>query len=307
MKEILRGFLKIDRRWIFLFVLLGVLIPLATGKGLHHSYPGNEVKLVYNFIENLQPGDIVMLSMDYDPATIPELDPMSRALLRHCFNKGVRVMALTLHPAGAGICIAVIDELLAEYSQPGINPDGSERPARQYGQDIVFMGYKPGTDAVMLGMGEDVRLLFPQDYAGTEIPPYHGDPKETSLPMMCDVKNYNDVKCVITISGTRMPEYWVAYAYQRYHVKIATGVTAVMFADYYPYLQTGQMIGLIPGMKGAADYEELINHPDRGMVGMLPQSIIHLLIVAFIILGNIAFFIVRREDKQEGKKGGKKK
>ncbi len=300
MYKILNAFLKINRRWIFLLVLLGVLIPLVLGKGLTRSYPGDEVVKVYNFLNNLEEGDIIIASMDYDPATIPELNPMARAVLRHCFNKGIRVVSLTLHPAGPGVVITLIDELLREYSQPGVNPDGSVRPVRKYGEDIVFLGYKVGTAVNILALGEDVRLSWPQDYAGVELPAYGSDPTQTTLPLMCDVQNYSDVKCVVTISGTRIPEYWVAYGYQRYHVKVATGCTAVMFADFYPYLQTGQMIGLLPGMKGAADYEELINRPARAMVGMLPQSIVHLMIVGFIILGNIAFFIVRRWEKKGG-------
>ncbi len=34
---------------------------------------------------------------------------------------------------------------------------------------------------------------------------------------------------------------------------MALGVTGVMAADQYPYLQSKQIFGLIPGVKGAAD------------------------------------------------------
>jgi hypothetical protein len=40
---------------------------------------------------------------------------------------------------------------------------------------------------------------------------------------------------------------------------VAVGVTAVMAADMYPYLQSGQLIGMLSGLKGAAEYEKLVD------------------------------------------------
>jgi len=40
---------------------------------------------------------------------------------------------------------------------------------------------------------------------------------------------------------------------------VAVGVTAVMAADLYPYLQSGQLVGMLAGLKGAAEYEKLVD------------------------------------------------
>ncbi|MGQ9707035.1 MAG: hypothetical protein ACUVWP_08595 [bacterium] len=279
MRELLDKFLKLDRRYIFIFVAIGVITPLVVHIGLPIDIT-NHVKNVYDAIESYPPGSYVIMSLDYDPSTIPELNPMAYALVRHCLRKDIKIIVLTLHPAGPGVAEIVTKEC-------------AKLENKEYGTDYVFLGYKVGTDAVILGMGEDIRLPFPQDYYGTKI---------DDLPMMKNFKNYNDAKLVITISGTRMPETWVAYGYQRYHVKIASGVTAVMAADFYPYLQTGQMIGLIGGLKGAAEYEKLTGLPGKAFGGMDAQSIIHMLVIVFIILGNIAYFIVSRGVKKGGGK-----
>jgi hypothetical protein len=162
---------------------------------------------------------------------------------------------------------------------------------KEYGKDYAFLGYKLGTTAVILAIGEDFRSAFPQDYYGTPV---------DDIPMMEGIKNYENINFVISFSGTRIPEYWVAYAHQRYHVDVASGVTAVMAADFYPYLDTGQMFGLIGGLKGAAEYEVLIDKPARATVGMDAQSIIHVVIIIFIIIGNIAYFLTLRGKKQRG-------
>ena len=51
-------------------------------------------------------------------------------------------------------------------------------------------------------------------------------------------------------------------------------------------------------MKGAAEYEQLIGKPGTASVGMDAQSLTHLLIVIFVIVGNIQYFLSKR-------KGGK--
>ena len=68
----------------------------------------------------------------------------------------------------------------------------------------------------------------------------------------------------------------------------------MIVSQMYPYLQTKQLIGLMPGLLGAAEYEKLIEKPAKGTEGMSIQSFAHLLVVGLVILGNIAFFIQRR-------------
>ena len=83
----------------------------------------------------------------------------------------------------------------------------------------------------------------------------------------------------------------------RYNQKIAAGVTGVIVSQMYPYMQTGQLIGLMPGLLGAAEYEKLIDSPAKAAAGMSVQSFVHLLIFGLVILGNIAFFIQKRKDE----------
>ena len=51
----------------------------------------------------------------------------------------------------------------------------------------------------------------------------------------------------------------------------------------------------MPGLLGAAEYEKLIGKPAKGTEGMSIQSFAHLLVVGLVILGNIAFFVQRRQ------------
>jgi hypothetical protein len=112
--------------------------------------------------------------------------------------------------------------------------------------------------------------------------------------MMRDIHNYSDVKAVISLAGSNAADFWIQYGNAKYGVPLALGVTGVMASDYYPYLQSGQIFGLIPGMKGAAEYESLVGQPGLGSRGLPYQVTTHLVILTFMILTNIAYFAQRR-------------
>jgi hypothetical protein len=80
----------------------------------------------------------------------------------------------------------------------------------------------------------------------------------------------------------------------RYGVTIGGGVTAVTAPEMYPYIQSGQLVGLLAGMKGAGEYEQIVNRPGLGVAGMVAQSSVHLMVVAFIAFANIVYFLEKR-------------
>ena len=67
-----------------------------------------------------------------------------------------------------------------------------------------------------------------------------------------------------------------------------------MVSELYPFIQSGQLVGLMPGLLGAAEYETLIDTPEKATAGMSVQSFVHLLIFVLVVVGNVAFFIQRR-------------
>ena len=66
-----------------------------------------------------------------------------------------------------------------------------------------------------------------------------------------------------------------------------------MAPKFYAYVSSGQFVGLLGGMRGAAEYEILIGEEADAVTGMQAQSLVHLLIIALVILGNVGFFLGR--------------
>lgn len=261
----------LDRRFIYLLILLAVLVPLFIPPPTNVRVTP-EVKVVYDRVEALREGQIVMLACEYDPSMSAELSPMHIAVLRHCFRRNIKTLTTCLSANGVSLVEGEMQRMAAEYG-------------KKYGEDYVFLGYKPYPGIVIMAMGEDFRNPFPTDYYNTRL---------DDLPMMRGVKNYQSVAFVLTINATSGIDYWITYGSGRYKFPLAAAASAVMAPNYYNYLQSGQLFGLIGGLRGAAEYEELVGYPDMAVRGMFVQSISHLLIVALIILGNIAFFLGRR-------------
>lgn len=280
-----RALQQLDRRWIFLLVAVGTILPIIFPIGLPVTVTP-PVRDLFDRIESFTPGDVVMVSFDYGPTTRPENGPMAAAVLRHCLARRVKVVVLALFPIGGG---AMATEEL--------NRVAAEFPALRYGTDFVNLGYKDGGQALMKQMGEDIHKVFPVDSRGTPL---------AELPLMARVHSYKDVRLVTSFATGIIGEWWANLINAQFGTPIAVGCTAVSAPKYYAYYDSHQMIGLIGGLKGASEYERLLidAYPQvkpvyedpmvfNAMRGMDVQTIIHAIIIVFIIIGNVAYFLGR--------------
>lgn len=279
MAKLLDRISGLDRRVIFLIMALAVIFPLA----LKLSFPipideGPSMHL-YDYIDRIPPGGVVLMSFDYDPSTMPELQPMTVALCQHLMSRDVRVVGMALWPQGASLgqqaMSAVADSLGREQYRHWVN-----------------LGYKVGGGVLIVRLGSNFQAVFPTDREGTPT---------DALPVLEGVSRLEDFDLVISLSaGDPGIPAWVMMAGDRFDVPIAGGTTAVSAPQFYPYLDTGQMVGLLGGLKGAADYETLIRiglddpSPGTAIPGMAAQSIAHLVIMLFIVIGNLAFLSTRK-------------
>lgn len=277
---------KIDRRIIYLVLAIVVILPLVfpTAQKVRVMDP---VHKLYAAVDVIPEEQILMLDFDYAPQTQPELEPMAIALLRHAFKKRIKTAVLSLYVQPLGLAKRALDQVTAEFnSEAQTNADSII-----YGRDYVFLGWTPPPIVPLLGMGISIANVYRRDYYGY---------KTDSLPMMRTIRNFNDVGILVSISGGTAPLWWVAYSQTRFGVAVGAGITAVSASDFYQYFQTGQFSGMMIGMKGAAEYEERVETELRIMqrrkaseaLGSLTTA--HLTIIAFIIIGNIGFFLRRR-------------
>lgn len=267
---------RVDRRWIFLIIGLSVLLPLFFPLGLPIR-PTDTTQRVYDAFESLEPNSKVLLSCEYGPSTKPEIHPMVIALLHQLFDKNHKVYVSCLWPDGQFMADEALKEVAHLYN-------------KQYGKDYVILGYKPGNEAIIKGMVRDLRAIFSTDVKGTKV---------EDIPMMEGIYKFEDFNFLFSASaGFPGSIEWMQYATDNTNVKMSTGTTSIMVNDIMPFVVSDQIQGILAGMPGAAEYEKLVGKKGIGTSGMDAQSIAHLVIVLFIIFGNIGYFIERNREKK---------
>jgi len=269
--------LNLDRRVIFSIVALLVALPLI----FPFKLPVNvtpEVQSYFDAVDALPEGSHIVIAGDFDPASKPELLPMLDVLLAHCFSRNLKAHVLTLWPAAPSLLQTVVERQAKLFN-------------KQSGVDYCYLGYKPGAFAVIVGMNSSIPGTFPTDNYGRPT---------ASMPIYGEVKSLGDCDFIADIAAGQTVETWITFGSEANHVPLAISVTAVSAAQYYAYLQAGQVVGLGGGMKGTAEYEVLYrakydtqNALPAGDAtkGMDAQSAVHLFIVLSIILANAAFTI----------------
>ncbi|MBI4656091.1 MAG: hypothetical protein HY746_04990 [Elusimicrobia bacterium] len=271
MKNFFDKLLKLDRRILFLLVVFVIVFPIFKPLKLPGIKITDAVKGVYNTIESLPENSVILVSFDFDPASKPELYPMAVAVLRHAFKKNLKVIGMTLWATGPGIADEIITMTAREYK-------------KEYGKDYLYFGYQVGGYAVITGMGTDIYKIFSKDAK-------KGSPLET-FPVMQGIKSLKNFAYVIDFgAGDPGIDTWIAYGADKFGFKLGAGCTAVNEAPTRPYLQTKQLTGLIPAMKGASEYEILIKAPDKASAGMDAIGLGHFLILFLVILANVVLIV----------------
>ena len=186
---------RIDRRWIFLAMFVAVAAPIlwvgVTGRTFPES-PTPAVDGAFRAVDTLPAGSRVLVSMDFDPASAGELQPMATAIVRHCVLRGHRICAMTLWPAGGPIIDGTMQDVL------------SDRPDLRYGEHWVNLGYRAGFEGVMKQMNAGIASAYPTDVRQTPV----GD-----IPMLKGIGGVADFDLLVSISaGYAGAKEWVQYS-----------------------------------------------------------------------------------------------
>ena len=163
--------------------------------------------------------------------------------------------------------------------------------AKKSGEDYVYLGYKPaGMAALITNLGENITGAFDKDITGQAT---------DGMPVLEGVPTLTQVDLIVDVAAGATVEPWIIYGGDKYRVATAGGCTAVQAPDLYPFVHSKQLVGLIGGLRGVADYESLMAEPDKAVRAMWPQSMAHSVIIAFVILGNALFFLSGRRTRGE--------
>lgn len=261
------------RHWTFLGLLAVVSGAMIVDIKVDVPVTDGTRKL-HRFIDSIPEGSILIVSFDHEASALPEIAPLSEAILSHAVTRNLKLIGVSLLTEGTGIGYRMMQSLGMRYD-------------KEYGVDYAFLGFKPQFNAAIISMGESIRQTYPEDYLGNST---------ADLPIMQNVDSYDSVRAIVSIADGNLTQHWVEYGQARYGVTIVAAVTAAMVTAYDPYLSSGQISALMGGLRGAAEYETLQKVRGGGKRGMLAQSTSHLYILLLIIVGNVLFLTKRRTE-----------
>jgi len=271
---------RIDRRYLYLLLFILVSIPFLYPLKLPLTI-GVHSRLVYEVTEGLPPGSIVISSVDFGPSTLTENRPHLKAHLFHCKEHELKVVCLAFWISGGPIGHDLLTEVY-----------GSDFPnVPEYGKSIVYLGYVPGGEVGMQTFGDNTDLAKGTDHYGTSV----GD-----LPLMQECQSAEDFDLWAEwTSGTPGEQQVIQFVQGRHGgpsaVPIVAGSTAVSVPGMMPFYMAGQISGILNGLAGAGEYESLLfvayDYPFEQGPGLDAQSVAHVLIILFVVIGNIGYAI----------------
>ncbi|MDM7460716.1 MAG: hypothetical protein P3X24_003585 [bacterium] len=266
--------LGIDRRLLYLLLFVNIVVFLLAPLRMPASI-SPPVQKFYDEIEKLQPGDLVMISSNWSASTIAENQPQLEAVLTHLMRKQVRFTFVSNEAQSRDISLRLAERI-------------TQGAGYEYGTQWAHFGFVPNLIVAIKGMVNDLPSTVKQDVRGTAI---------TRLPVMQGVKSLSDYKMVIDVTPSGTVPNWISYSPK--NLVILYCPTSVMAAEAYTYLDSGQIKGMITGAKGAQEYEQLLNIVGLGTRFMNAISFSHVLIIAFILLGNFAMLMQRIQLSRE--------
>lgn len=268
--------LGIDSRIIYLLVGLSLLIPLMKPLGLPIQISKDYTERFYNYLKAIPEGGIVFFDLAFRETGQAEFGPSVLVTFELLQRQGVKVVVGGQWEQAPFFMQSVLEERAAKTGST-------------YGTDWVNIGYKPGGTATWRVIIEDFwKGAAGVDWKGTKFEDIELMKRVSKL----DKETFAAI--IIWQAGSPGSETWMTYTpdVPLLSVQMGGGVASAV-----RYLRSGQMQAILGGMRGAAEFEKITGYLGEAIGLLDAQGLAILIIVGFVALGNIAWFMARKEEQ----------
>jgi len=268
---------NLDRRIIYLLAWVVVFVPLINPMGLPIPI-SQDARDWYNFIDNeVEAGDVILFSPMYGVSGMPELFPMSVATMKQLMSKDATIVVVSFWTEGPLVFNQLLDQVdPADYGYV-------------YGEDWIRLGYIPGSETAMGSLGSSFHNTVSADYV-------EGRPL-SEFSMMDNIQSGEDIDLIVSMeTGTPGTPEWMRQFNAPFGTPQITGCIGVSVSGMIPYVQSGQLSALMPGLATSAEYEILLGEPGLAVAASDALSTTHIYVALLVIVGNIAYFASREEN-----------
>lgn len=269
----------LDRRWMYLATFLIVLIPIVVRLPVPPLSRAQYTTDLYDLIEKLPEGSRVLVDSSWDSGSMAENESQLRVVIRHLCKRKLRIIVTSVGVTPLG----------PEFAKNTITPIAEEY-GYEYGRDWVNCGYVQGVEgsigAIIDGVCKNFYDAFPTDVRGNKL---------ADMPIMQGFTGIHDVGLVYIVTYGPAPE-WISFVKEQFGTPVAFGAMSIMAPQYINNYRAGQLVGMLLGNRGAAEYEQLIDDPKGlGQRLAVAGSFGALAVILAAILGNVAWWVTRRD------------
>lgn len=262
---------NIDRRVIYVILVVVCLIPMMRPLGIPLSIAQSTQK-AYDKVEALDPArDIVLVTLNYAPGSAPDIHEAAVAMVEHLAERGVKFWINSFVDTGPMFGEQILSAL--------------EAKGYKYGTDFVNLPFLAGTETAVRNFGADPRGSYTVDTRGNPI---------DSLPVMQLVDEVTDFTFFACFESGGGYMDIMRQVTDPNKIPFMVGMVTVSIPNIMPFYNSGQLFAFIAGLRGAAEYEMLLGTPGTAAAKMDAQSLGHIVIIVFIVLGNVAHFAEKR-------------
>jgi len=269
----------IDRRVIYVILLLFIFVALFDKHLKLPIIPAKQTIDFYNAVQAAPSDKLVLVSGQWSPSTRGENQWQAQAIFTHLMRRRLKFAMIGFDPQNDQVTRAVVEPLAKQYHYV-------------YGVDYIDWGFRP------YGVFPQFIKSLANDIPGTVIKD-RDDRPIGSFPIMRGVKNFQDIGLLIEITGSGTAEFWMGLVQGAHKTPFALACTAVMAPTYYPYLDSGQLVGMLTGIKGAGDYEGLLDTSTFGTRATGALSLVYALIILLIALGNFGYYMSKFAERKK--------
>lgn len=266
---------NIDNRVLITILIICIVYPILSPIGLPIAIGEPSTKF-YNYVDSLPDGSTALYILDVGINIDAELGPAIVAVAKHFVSKNMKIVWVSFGSGDAVGYYPIVQERIGD--------------TRTYGEGYCYLGFVPGIEVGMASFARDIRSTTPQDYLGQ------------SIDQLSIMNGINDADDFDVIFHTCCMTDWLEAAVRQFAVPFATpliestcGVCGPAAQPYVPATIEHLLVG---GTQGA-EYELLSGFPGRGLFALDAQSTAHLVIIAFVIIGNIGYLLQRSRGEEK--------
>lgn len=304
-------------KWVLYLLLISVTtIPLWVPLNVPNK-PKQEAMDFYEALWKVPEGKTVLIASDWTKSTRGESEGSFSALVRILMRRNIK---FAVYSTGDPQAPEVARKVVAKVNKE--RRDAGEREYKRY-DDWISLPFYANSEGTTGGIGNNIRAIFGNAKDAAE-----GQPPANVLdsPVFKDVKDVKDIGLLINVTASKTADIIVERLFGK--VPLAFMVTGVMVPETANYYASGQIAGLVGGLKGVYDLEQLMQYginwaPEGGKVivpsdrnGKVPgfavdkkyligngtmyypalHGAISLLILA-VVVGNVGMFLARKGGK----------